>query len=50
MNELRIVDGPERNIKLAQLLFTKELLLLLLVHDQAFLGQCISCPLTNWFS
>lgn len=43
----RIVDGPECNIKLDQLLFTKKLLLLLLVHDQAFLGQCISCPLID---
>ena len=38
MDELRIVDGPERSIKLEQLLFTKKLLLLLLVNDQAFLG------------
>lgn len=47
MGELRIVDGPECNIKLDQLLFTKKLLLLLLVHDQAFLGQRISCPLMD---
>lgn len=47
MGELCIVDGPECNIKLDQLLFTKKLLLLLLVHDQAFLGQRISCPLMD---
>ena len=38
MGELRIVDGPEGNIKLDQLLFTQELLLLFLVHDQASLS------------
>lgn len=47
MGELRIVDGPERNIKLDQLLFTEKMLLLLLVHDQAFLDQRISCPLMD---
>ena len=38
MGELRIIDGPERNVKLRQLLFTKKLFLLFLVHNQAFLG------------
>lgn len=38
MDELRIVDCPERNIELDQLLFSKKLFLLLLVHNKAFFG------------
>ena len=36
MDELRIIDSLERNVELNQLLFTKKLLLFLLVHDQSF--------------
>jgi len=50
MDEMVIVDGPECDGELDQLLSTKEMLRLLLVYDQAFLIQGIPHPLVHFRS
>jgi len=48
MDELGIVDGPERGVELNQLIFTEKLLLLFFIHNQAFFGQDIPGPLMKY--
>ena len=45
MDEVGIVDSPERGAELNQLPFAEQLLLLFLIHNQAFFGQSVSGPL-----
>lgn len=48
MDELSIVDGPERGVELDQLVFAEQLLLLFLIHNQAFFGLGIPGPLMKY--
>ena len=45
MSEYFVVNGPECDGESSKFLFAEEMLWLLLVHDRAFLGQCIPYPL-----
>jgi hypothetical protein len=48
MNESDVIDSPESNIELNKFLFTEEVLLLFLIHDQVFFSQGIPCPLAQF--
>ena len=50
MDELTIVDGPERLRELDQLLLAEQMLRLLPVHDQPFMGQRMPYPLVEFCS
>ena len=39
MDEGIIIDGPERGVELSQLLLTKQVLGLFLIHNQALFGK-----------
>lgn len=45
VDEVTVVDGPEGLVELDQLFPAEEMFGLLLLHDQAFLGQGVSHPL-----
>lgn len=47
MDKHGIIGGPECDSELDHLLLTKEMLFLMLFHNQAFLSQGFPYPLTN---
>lgn len=48
MGGLGITDGPEHGVELNQLVFAEQLLRLFLIHNRAFFGQGIPCPLMKF--